>query len=122
VGADPRDWTADESTWVSLSTRRPATPPPLMGAIWRALTINERRLARALAVLTAPLYSEETAIAVGIRRASIGKALESLVANADVIHEHDTSRLTDAMFELRLGMRGLTPAGGDDDEVEYPFL
>ncbi|HTU85943.1 MAG TPA: hypothetical protein VMF57_10240 [Solirubrobacteraceae bacterium] len=114
----PRDGAADEGTWVSALDQATADAAPLMRAIWRALTTNERRVARALAVLTTPLYSEETAAAVGIRRASIGKALESLIANADVIHERDKPRLTDPMFELWLRMRGLTPSGGDDDEVE----
>jgi hypothetical protein len=38
------------------------------------------------------------------------------VANADVIYEHGKPRLTDPMFELWLRARGLTPAGGDDNE------
>jgi uncharacterized protein len=114
----PRDGVADEGTWVSALDQAAADAAPLMRAIWRALTTNERRVARALAVLTTPLYSEDTAAAVGIKRASIGKALESLIANADVIHEHDKPRLTDPMFELWLRTRGLTPAGGDDDDVD----
>jgi hypothetical protein len=44
-----------------------------MQAIWRALTANERRVARALAVAATPLYSEETANAVGIKRTSIAR-------------------------------------------------
>jgi predicted ArsR family transcriptional regulator len=86
-----------------------------MRAIWRALTTNERRVARALAVTSSPLYSEETASAVGIKRTSIRKALESLVANADVIDEKGKPRLTDPMFELWLQARGLMPTAGDDD-------
>jgi hypothetical protein len=89
---------------------------PLMRAIWRALTANERRVARALAVLRTPLYSEATAAAVGIRRTSIRTAVESLIANADVILEDGRPRLTDPMFEHWLRERGLTPAGGEDDE------
>ena len=58
--------------------------PPLMRAIWRNLTVNERRMARALAVTTTPLYGEETTVAVGIKSASIGRALESLANNADI--------------------------------------
>ncbi|MGI8507153.1 MAG: hypothetical protein ACR2MK_10220 [Solirubrobacteraceae bacterium] len=53
-------------------------------------------------------------------RSSIGKALESLVANAGVIHEDAKPRPTDPMFELWLRNRGLTPAAGshaDDEEV-----
>jgi hypothetical protein len=86
-----------------------------MNAIWKALTPNERRVARALAVATTPLHSEETATAVGIKRSSIGKALESLVSNADVIQESGRPRLTDPMFELWLQARGLTPTGGNDE-------
>jgi len=114
----PRDAPADEGTWVSALDQAAADVAPLMRAIWRALTNNERRVARALAVATTPLYSEETATAVGIKRSSIGKALESLIANADVIQEDSKPRLTDPMFELWLQTRGLTPAGGDDDEVD----
>ena len=110
------DGAADEGTWVSALDQAAADSAPLMRAIWRALTNNERRVARALAVATTPLHSEETAAAVGIKRSSIGKALESLVANADVIQEDKKPRLTDPMFELWLRTRGLTPAGGDDDD------
>ena len=99
----------------SRSSRR-ADAAPLMRAIWRALTNNERRVARALAVASTPLHSEETASAVGIKRSSIGAALESLVANADVIEQDGKPRLTDPMFELWLQTRGLTPAVGEDDE------
>jgi uncharacterized protein len=112
----PRAGAADEGTWVAAIDQAVADSAPLMRAIWRALTANERRVARALAVVPAPLYSEETATAVGIKRSSIGKALESLVANADVIDEGGRPRLTDPMFELWLQTRGLTPAGGADDE------
>jgi uncharacterized protein len=110
----PRGATADEGTWVSALDQATADSAPLMRAIWRALTANERRMARAIAVTTTPLYSEETAVAVGIKRASIGRALESLVNNADVIQEDGRPRLTDPMFELWLKERGLTPESGDD--------
>jgi uncharacterized protein len=108
---------ADEGAWVSALDQAAADTAPLMRAIWRALTANERRVARALAVASTPLHSEETAAAVGIKRSSIGKALESLVANADVIYEDGKPRLTDPLFELWLQTRGLTPAAGEDDEV-----
>jgi uncharacterized protein len=105
---------ADEGTWVAALDQAAADVAPLMRAIWRALSANERRVARAVAVATTPLYSEDTAAAVGIKRSSIGKALESLIANADVIDDAGKPRLTDPMFELWLQSRGLTPAGGDD--------
>jgi hypothetical protein len=111
-----RNTTADEGTWVSALDQAATDAAPLMRAIWKALTTNERRVARALAVAATPLHSEDTAAAVGIKRSSIGKALESLVANADVIHEARKPRLTDPMFELWLKTRGLTPAAGDDSE------
>jgi hypothetical protein len=112
----PRDRAADEGTWVAALDQAAIDAAPLMRAIWKALTTNERRVARALAVATTPLHSEDTAAAVGIKRSSIGKALESLVANADVIHEDRKPRLTDPMFEFWLKTRGLTPAAGDDSE------
>lgn len=112
----PRGSRADEGAWVSALDQAAADTAPLMRAIWRSLTVNERRVSRALAVVSSPLYSEETAAAVGIQRTSIRKALERLVANADVVQENDAPRLTDPMFELWLRSRGLTPAAGGDDD------
>lgn len=111
----PRGGAADEETWVSAIDQAAADSAPLMRAIWRGLTVNERRVSRALAVVSSTLYSEETAAAVGIKRTSIRKALESLTANADVIDDGGRPRLTDPMFELWLRTRGLTPAAGNDD-------
>jgi hypothetical protein len=109
-----RGATADEGTWLGALDQAAADSAPLMRAIWRALTPNERRVSRALAVLSSPLYSEETATAVGIKRSSISRAVESLLANADVIQSGDGPRLTDPMFELWLRQRGLVPAEGED--------
>jgi hypothetical protein len=109
---------ADEGTWVVALDQAAADTAPLMRAIWRALTVNERRVSRALAVVSTPLYSEETATAVGIKRTSIRKALESLEANADVMAEEGRPRITDPMFELWLQTRGLIPAGNDDDDED----
>jgi hypothetical protein len=95
----PRGASADEGTWLAALDQAAADAAPLMNAMWRALRPNERRVARALAVATTPLHSEETAAAVGIKRSSIGRALESLVSNADVISEHGSPRLTDPMSE-----------------------
>jgi uncharacterized protein len=106
---------ADEGTWVAALDQAAADSAPLMRAIWKALTVNERRVSRALAVVSTPLYSEETAVAVGIKRTSIRKPLESLIANADVITDGGGPRLTDPMFELWLRRRGLTPPAGNDD-------
>ena len=111
----PRAGEADEQIWIAALDQASADGAPLMRAIWRALTANERRVARALAVTTTPLYGDETAAAVGINRASIRRALESLVAGADVIEAEGRPRLTDPMFELWLMERGLTPASGADD-------
>jgi uncharacterized protein len=110
-----RGASADEGTWVAALDQAAADSAPLMRAIWKALTLNERRVSRALAVVSTPLYSEETAVAVGIKRTSIRKPLESLIANADVITDGGGPRLTDPMFELWLQRRGLTPPAGNDD-------
>ncbi len=112
----PRDQAADEGTWVGGLDQAVRDSAPLMRAIWRALSTNERRVARALAAASTPLHSEDTASAVGIKRSSIGAALESLVANADVIEDGAKPRLTDPMFELWLQNQGLTPTGGGDEE------
>jgi hypothetical protein len=113
-----RGTAANEGTWISALDQAATDSAQLMHAIWRALTTNERRVARALAVATTPLHSEETAAAVGIKRSSIGKALESLLANADAIKVEGKPRLTDPMFELWLQARGMTPAGGDDAQAD----
>ena len=110
----PRRSAADEGTWIAALDQAADDSAQLMRAIWRALTANERRVARALAVAGTPLHSDETAAAVGIKRSSIGAALESLIAKADVIHIEGKPRLTDPLFELWLQSRGLTPAGVDD--------
>jgi hypothetical protein len=114
----PRGTTANEGTWVSAIDQAAADSSPLMRAIWRVLTVNERRVVRALAVSAAPLYSEETAAAVGIKRTSIARALESLVEKADVIRENGRPRLTDPIFERRLKARGLTPESGEDSAAD----
>jgi uncharacterized protein len=110
-----RGGAADEAEWVAALDQAAVDTAPLMRAIWRALTANERRVSRALAVVSTPLYSEETAAAVGIKRTSIRKALDGLIANADVIEQGGRPRITDPMFELWLRMRGLTPSAGNDD-------
>jgi uncharacterized protein len=107
---------ADEATWLSALDQATTDAAPLMQAIWRALTANERRVARALAVAATPLYSEETASAVGIKRTSIARALEGLTGKADVIVVDGRPRLTDPIFERWLQERGLTPAGDEFDE------
>jgi uncharacterized protein len=112
----PRDETANEETWVSSLDDAEADTAALMRAIWRILTLNERRVARALAVVSTPLYSDETATAVGIKRTSIRRALDSLEANADVITEAGKPRLTDPMLEHWLRSRGLTPVGAEDED------
>jgi len=109
---------ADEAAWVLALDEASKDTARVMRAIWEALPANERRIARALAVLGSPLHSEETANAVGIKRTSITRALDSMVDKADVIHEDRRARLTDPMFELWLQKRGLTPASGDDDAHE----
>ena len=113
-----RGTTADEETWAAALDQAARDAAPLMRAIWRALTINERRVARAVANIGTPLFSEETAAAVGIKRSSIGKAVESLLTKADVFREDGQVRLTDPMFEQWLQAQGLTPWGADDPDAD----
>jgi uncharacterized membrane protein (UPF0182 family) len=116
----PRGAQGDEAAWRSALDRAVADASPSMMAVWTALPANERRVARALAVVSTPLHGRETAAAVGIKRSSIGKALASLVDRADVIDDEGQPQLTDPMFELWLQRLGLTPAAGDDEEGYAP--
>ncbi|HTW11921.1 MAG TPA: hypothetical protein VME01_04190 [Solirubrobacteraceae bacterium] len=110
---------ADEGTWLAALDQAAGDTAPLMHAIWRSMSVNERRVVRALAVVSTPLYSEETAAVVGIKRASIRSAVEALAGRADVIDHDGGPRLTDPMFELWLARRGLAPADGADADEEY---
>jgi len=111
----PRGGAADEATWIMALDQAAADSMPLMHAIWRALTVNERRMTRALALTTTPLFGEDTAAAVGIKRTSIARAIDSLRNNADVIQAGGRLRLTDPMFEFWLAGRGLVPEIGDEN-------
>jgi hypothetical protein len=66
----PKRGVADEETWLSARDQASKDSAPLMRAIWRALPTNERRVARAVAVAATPLFSAETASAVGIKRST----------------------------------------------------
>ena len=114
----PRGGTAEEAAWLNALERGLRDTAKVMRAVWQGMPTNERRVARALAVVSTPLHSEETASAVGIKRSSIGKAVEGLHDNADVIDVDGQLRLTDPMFELWLQRRGLTPASGEELEAE----
>jgi uncharacterized protein len=116
----PRGSSGDEAAWRSALDRAADDTSSSMGAVWNALPVNERRVARALAVVRAPLHGKETAAAVGIKRSSIGKALTRLVDHADVIDDEGQPRLSDPMFELWLQRLGLTPAAGDQGAAYAP--
>jgi uncharacterized protein len=105
---------ADERVWIAARDEALAAVSALMQATWRSLPLNERRVALALATVRSPLYSEETAAAVGIKRSTIRGALAGLRDRGDVV-EGPTGelRLTDPIFELWLERRGLEGAGED---------
>ena len=105
---------ATEATWLSARDAALRDSAGLMRAIWTALPPNERRVARGLAVLDSPIHGVEAASAIGIKRSSIGRALQGLRDNADVINDSGRDRLTDPLFEHWLALQGLTPATGDD--------
>ena len=105
---------ASEETWLAARDAALRDSAGLMRAIWTALPPNERRVARGLAVLDSPIHGVDAASAIGIKRSSIGRALEGLRDNADVIDDGGRERLTDPLFEHWLARQGLTPASGDD--------
>ena len=114
----PRGTTADEAIWLAAQAQALKDTSVLMRAIWRSLPVNERRVARAVAVTQGGLYSDATAAAVGIKRTSIRSALDGLRDKADVIDgPHDRPQLTDPLFDLWLRERGLAPDTGDDADA-----
>lgn len=114
----PRGAAANEEGWLRAQERALSDSGKLMRAIWTSLPLSERRVALALAVLDGPLYSEQTAAAVGIKRTTIRGALDGLRDRADVIDDRGRPRLTDPMFELWLERRGIAPDAGERDEGE----
>src|SRR5690606_943943 len=79
---------------------------------WRALPANERRVARALAVVPTPLHSKATAAAGGIKRSSISMAPEGLRANADPIRVAGTPRPPDPRSASSLQRPAPPPLAG----------
>ena len=113
----PRRRPPTRAIWVTALEQAVADSAPLMQAIWRALNVNERRMARALAlVVTRRSTARTRRPRSGSTAASIGRALETLADNADTFDDGGTPRLTDPMFEHWLKGRGLTPESGEDGE------
>jgi hypothetical protein len=113
----PPGGSASEESWLEARDGALRDSAGLMRAIWTALPANERRVARALAVLDSPIHAAESAAAVGIKRSSITRAVDGLRDNADVIVDpQGRLRITDPLFEHWLAEQGLTPATGADAE------
>ncbi len=106
---------ADEEMWIEAQEGALRQSSATMRAIWKALPLNERRAALALATLGSP-YAVDNAATVGLNRNSARGAVEGLHNRADVIHADGVQRLTDPMFELWLQRRGILPLEWEEQD------
>ena len=102
----PEGGTADEEVWLETQEAAFHQASPTMRGLWRAMPLNERRAALALANLGSP-HVADNAAAVGLNPNSVRAALEGLRDRADIIATDGVPRLTDPMFELWLQRRGV---------------
>jgi hypothetical protein len=79
----------------------------LLRATWRALPVNEQKLALALAQHPRRLRDANVLRQVGLKPGSVKRALDGLLARGDVIAApDDLPRLTDPLLELWLQRLG----------------
>jgi hypothetical protein len=103
----PRGSTADESAWVDALNKAYRGARPLLEARWSELPTNEQRAAIGLAIAGGgSLYDEPVRAAVGLKRGSIRKALDTLEGRGDVIRTPAGPQLTDPLLEHWLADRG----------------
>jgi uncharacterized protein len=102
----PRGSVADEEAWVEARRRALADADPILRARWEALTINEQRVAVALALRPGSLYAEETLRPLGLKKGSVERALSGLVGKAEVRLRQAGPELTDPLLEAWLVERG----------------
>jgi hypothetical protein len=96
---------ADEGTWDAALRAVLAGLEELLHASFSALSVNEQRLATALARRPPSLRHQGTLQLVGLRKGSVGTALEGLRARADIREGDGVPRLTDPLLEHWLAER-----------------
>jgi len=103
----PRGSTADESAWIDALNKAYRGARPLLEARWSELPTNEQRAAIGLAIAGGgTLYDEPVYTAVGLKRGSIRKALDTLEGRGDAIRTPRGPQLTDPLLEHWLADRG----------------
>lgn len=103
----PRGSTADESAWIDALNKAYRGARPLLEARWSELPTNEQRAAIGLAIAGGgTLYDEPVYTAVGLKRGSIRKALDTLEGRGDAIRTSRGPQLTDPLLEHWLADRG----------------
>jgi hypothetical protein len=102
----PPNGVADEGAWLKARDAALRLASPALEAMWQALSVNEQRVAVALATSPRTLHHVETRELVGLKKGSVWAAVERLEARGDVMGASSTPRLTDPLLELWLGERG----------------
>lgn len=98
---------ADEAVWNTALEDVLAGSVELLRATWRALPVNEQKLALALAQHPRRLRDANVLRQVGLKPGSVKRALDGLLARGDVIAApDDLPRLTDPLLELWLQRLG----------------
>ena len=103
----PRGSTADEAAFVEALTAVLAETEPVLRARFESLTVNEQRVALALATRAGGLYSEETLGPLGLKRGSVDRALSGLVGKAEVMLGTGGPTLVDPLLDAWLAARGM---------------
>jgi uncharacterized protein len=103
----PRGSVADEAAFVEAQAAVLAESEPVLRARFESLTVNEQRVALALATRPGALYSEETLAPLGLKRGSVDRALSGLVGKAEVMLGPAGPTLVDPFLEAWLAERGL---------------
>lgn len=112
----PEGTTADERAFLQAQDTALAETRGHMRAIFKALTPNEKRVMLAIANLQGTPREAANASAVGIRPGSVPTTIDALRDRADLIDVNGLPTITDPLFELWLGRRGIASVTRLTDE------
>ena len=102
----PAGGEAEAGTWVAARDDALADSQEFLRATWRGLPVNEQKMALALARRPPALHHQATLDAVGLKKGSVMRAVEGLLARGDAIPaQGGVPRLTDPLVEHWLAAR-----------------
>ncbi len=103
----PAGSVGDEAAFVDAREQALALADAALRARWESFTVNEQRVAVALATRARGLYADETLRFLGLRKGSVDRALSGLIGKAEVRGRPGGPELTDPLLEHWLAERGL---------------